>query len=381
MSGASPALQFVAWGTYDTGKPRVRLLLDALREKGLIAAEIHVDVWRGIEDKSVAGKARILATLVRIILGYPQAVRRLLLQSRKHAIILLYPAFLDIFVVLPVARLRGQKVVFDAFIPLYDTIVCDRKRIAPHKLFARLLWHFERLMLGLADIIIVDTDAHGQYFAKNFGIPAEKFVTVLVGAEALFWDARHTVNPSNQEVNLPSRYVLFYGQLIPLHGMKTILEAVLATVDDNIHWLIVGSGQEEELVREFMRCRTPTNMTWLAWVEYQSLPALVRDATVCLGVFGESHKAARVIPNKMFQILACGSTIITQESPAVAELAQQFPYAIKLVPPGDARALAKAVVAACQPDMAMPVPESARRQLSAAPGVEQLTEAFSNGGR
>jgi len=374
MAGNVPPQGYVVWGSYDTGKPRVRLLLEALRQKCGSVSEVNIEIWRGIEDKSVAGWTRIIGALLRLFIGYPHALYRLARMPRGQAIVLPYPAIIDIFVIWPLARLRGQKLIFDAFISFYDTIVCDRKRVRQNGFLARILWYIERLALRLADTILVDTDEHGRYFSTMFSIPQSKFITVLVGAEPLFWRARDCeLSLPKLPVEFPSRYVLFYGQFIPLHGVETILQAVSATRDDDIHWFIVGSGQEEHLARDFIALHAPTNMTWLPWVDYELLPDLIRHAEVCLGIFGTSDKAARVIPNKMFQILAAGGTIITRDSPAVAELAQQFPDSIKLVPAGDADTLAAAARDISNP---LPLPISARDMLSPYYGVDRLIQKF-----
>ena len=44
--------RLILWGTYDAGKPRVRILREGLRESGVAVEEIHTDPWNGIEDKS-----------------------------------------------------------------------------------------------------------------------------------------------------------------------------------------------------------------------------------------------------------------------------------------------------------------------------------------
>jgi glycosyltransferase involved in cell wall biosynthesis len=67
--------------------------------------------------------------------------------------------------------------------------------------------------------------------------------------------------------------ILFYGQLIPLHGLSAILEAARLTQADPFHWLIVGRGQEEPALRKALEARGLGNGTWTPWVDYDELPA------------------------------------------------------------------------------------------------------------
>src|SRR5262249_30739236 len=69
-------------------------------------------------------------------------------------------------------------------------------------------------------------------------------------------------------------------------------------------------------------------------------PGELHACGCALGIFGTSEKARRVIPNKVFQALACGAPVVTGDTPAMRELGDD---AALLVPPGDADALAEAV--------------------------------------
>ena len=56
-------------------------------------------------------------------------------------------------------------------------------------------------------------------------------------------------------------------------------------------------------------------------------------------IFGDTDKAGRVIPNKVFQILASGKPLITRDSPAICELIDPEMPGIFMVPPADPKAL------------------------------------------
>ena len=80
----------------------------------------------------------------------------------------------------------------------------------------------------------------------------------------------------------------------------------------------------------------------MPWVAYEELRGELHRAGCALGVFGRSPKAARVIPNKAYQALACGTPLVTADTPAARELLTDGESAL-LVPPGDPEALADAL--------------------------------------
>jgi glycosyltransferase involved in cell wall biosynthesis len=68
-----------------------------------------------------------------------------------------------------------------------------------------------------------------------------------------------------------------------------------------------------------------------------------------------------VIPNKVFQALACGVPVVTADTPAARELLTDDADAL-LVPPGDPAALAAAVQRlAAEPELARKLGEAGRR--------------------
>ena len=52
----------------------------------------------------------------------------------------------------------------------------------------------------------------------------------------------------------------------------------------------------------------------MQWVEYDDLPREYWGAGCALGIFGTSAKAQRVIPNKAYQALACGTPLVAHRS-------------------------------------------------------------------
>jgi glycosyltransferase involved in cell wall biosynthesis len=331
------------WGTYDLAKPRNRILIQGLLENGISVRECHVDVWSGVEDKSrVSRMAERLRRALRWLCAYPRLIVKYCLAPPHDVVLVGYLGQLDVILLYPFARLRGVPVVWDAFLSLYDTVIEDRRLIGRRHPLAWALYALEWLACRAADRVILDTQAHADYFIERFNIPAERTARVLVGAETKIFDNRTGKRaPSGGDGPLS---VLFYGQFIPLHGIDTIIRAARRSTAADVRWVIIGRGQEEKTIRRLLDEQPLPNLEWIPWVAYADLAKQIAEADVCLGIFGATGKAARVIPNKAFQILAMGRPLITEDSPAIRELLSDGMPGIYLIPPADPEALLAAIV-------------------------------------
>lgn len=330
---ASDRMRVVMWGTYDVGKPRTRILIRGLKEAGIELIECHADVWRGIEDKAqVHGWLPLFRCALRLLLAYPVLIWRYLRLPRHDIVIVGYLGHLDVLVLWPFAKLRRAPLLWDAFLSLYETVVEDRALMGPRHPIAWMIWAWDWLACRAADLVLLDTRAHADWFERAFGLGHRRTAAVFVGAEP---DAFAPLPDAGASaVDKPIR-ILFYGQFIPLHGIETIVEAAARSDPKDYAWTIIGTGQEAGRIRQMLDRRPVANLTWIDWVPYEKLRAMIADADICLGIFGLSGKAARVIPNKVFQIIAAGRPLVTRDSPAVRELVQPETAGIRLVKAAD----------------------------------------------
>ena len=291
-------------------------MISCLRGAGVEVHEEHVAVWDGVRDGWAAGPGRALRLA---------AAELQLLTRRPHADAFLvgYPGHLD----LPAARraARGRPVVFNPLVSLADTLVGDRRRFRPQSVPARVLERVDRHAFRTADLVVADTEAHARYLGQLAG--RDDIAVCLVGAE------ERVFRPPWQPA--PPFTALFVGKLIPLQGVGTILAA--ARLAPEVSFRLVGSGQLDPLLE-----RRPPNVEHVAWIDYDQLGDEIRGAGCALGIFGATPKAQRVIPNKVFQALACAAPVVTADTPAARELLRDGESAL-LVPVADAAALADAV--------------------------------------
>lgn len=330
-------LDVLLWGVYDLGKPRARILRAAVARSGARVREIHADVWSGAEDKSVLSRAEAARRALRWIAAYPRLILRFLRAPKPDLALVPYPGQLDVLILRPFAALRGVPVVWDAFISLHDTMVDDRKMLAPRSLAARALLRLERCAIRTARRVVLDTEAHAALFREIGGVPAARVTSVFVGAEAEAFPLAAPRAPGARAT------VLFYGQFIPLHGIETIVAAARMAAGRPIDWVVIGTGQMAPRIRADIETDPPGALTWIDWVPYPELARRIAEADLCLGVFGTGAKAGRVIPNKVFQVLSAGRPLVTRDGPGMRELIPDGAPGVALVPPGDPAALLEAV--------------------------------------
>ena len=310
-------------------------MISCLRGAGVEVVERHASVWERRRHKwslGVGAALRVAGAETRLVLGGR--------RERFDALIVGYPGHFD----MPAARrIAGRRpLVFNPLVSLWDSLVSDRGRFGDRSAGAGVLRHVDTIAFRRADLVVADTEQHARFFRETFGLPRDRVEVCLVGAEERLF--RPGWQPAGEF------RALFVGKLIPLHGLETILEA--AALAPEVPFRVIGSGQLDALLAD-----RPPNVEWVHWVEYERLPGEIQAAGCALGVFGTSDKTGRVIPNKAFQAIACGTPLITADTPAARELLADGESAL-LVPPADAPALAAAVRRlAAEPELARRIGE------------------------
>jgi glycosyltransferase involved in cell wall biosynthesis len=234
------------------------------------------------------------------------------------------------------ARAKEVPVLFDPLISAWDKQVFERRKFAEDSAEAATLLAWEQGLFKAMDMVVADTGPHAAFFADCFDLPADRLAVIPVGAEEpLFSPA-----PPDRAHQGPVE-VLFYGSFIGLQGPELIVEAAKLYDGPPVSWHLLGAGP---LLAECQAAaQGMESVVFEPWIDYARLPARIQDADILLGVFGDSEKAGRVIPNKVYQALACGRPVITRHSDAYPEDLDRPDSGVALVPPGNAAALAKAV--------------------------------------
>ena len=340
----------VEWvGTYERAYPRTRVLVEGLRAHGVGVTERHRPVWERTRHK--AGGFLAPTRLGRAAGAWLGAWGGIAMAEARaagpvDAVVAGYPAQPDALPARMVAAARRAPLVVDMMVSLADTLGDDRGRAGP--VGSRALAAVDRLALGVADLVLADTRANAEFLGERFGVAAGRMMVLPVGAEP----GAFPCTP------LPAGpcHALWYGKLSPMHGLDVVLDA--ARIPGTPAIRLIGEGQLDAWLAGELRREPPAALRHVPWVPYGSLGREVSASGIVLGIFGRSAKAARVVPNKVFQAMAAGRPIITADTPGIREVLTHGRDAV-LVPPGEPAALAAALIA-------LAADPAARRALGAA---------------
>jgi glycosyltransferase involved in cell wall biosynthesis len=317
-------------GTFDYDA-RSRVIISALRLSGFELEVINEPLW-GPQRYVLVDQPK-LALALKAARTYARLLLRLLRAQRADVLVVLYPGHLDMPLVAAVARLRRVPVLFDMFLSVEDTLVADRSFRQPDSMFARFTRIVDRVASRCATIILTDTPEDADHFAELTGVPRTRFRVLWVGAPD---DVFHPLPETSPIPNL----VLFYGTYIPLHGAETIIRAAKLLEADDIRFVLIGDGQERPKAERLVKELASGNVELSGLVQLEQLPMQIASAALCLGIFGTTPKAARVVPHKVFQCLAVGRPVLTADTPAIRSA---FDAEVATVRAGDAPALAIAI--------------------------------------
>ena len=306
------------FGNYGPDYPRNRTVIDSLERLG----------W---EVVSFQPKLSVLADLEANLRGL------------KDISLVWVPCFRqrDVVAASRWARRHGIPLVFDPLISAFDKQVYERGKFAADSREGQRLLAWERRRFAMADRLIADTHEHAAYFAKQHDYPLERICVLPVGAEeALFKPQPKATN------DVPE--ALFFGTFIGLQGATFIAEAIALYSGPLCRLTFLGAGPDRQACEAIAAraCNPSVQVAFEDWVPINELGARIGASDLCFGVFGVGEKTNRVIPNKVYQALACDRPVITIKADAYPHKLQGSSCGLLWVPPGDPQAIASSLAQA-----------------------------------
>jgi anaerobic magnesium-protoporphyrin IX monomethyl ester cyclase len=337
MSDSGQKLRVCYFGTYSKGEEYARnnAIMGGLAQNGVEVIPCQVDVFPTHELKMGAVNKGLLGQAWPFLRAYVRLAAKYLALPDHDFMFVGYIGHIDMFPAWILGKLRGKTIVFDAFYSLYDTMILDRGLYPKDSLRARLLWWIDRWSCRLSDLALLDTWEHVNYFRTEFGLDRRDFHAIPLGTDEKNFFPR----PFPPEDGILD--VISYSSYIPLHGLEIQLEAAGRLREHkDIRFTFVGKGQLYPEIRAQAERMGLDNVTFIEWLSHAELVDKIAAADVCLGIFGRTEKASRVIPYKAYEALAMRKPLITGDSKASRELLVDGVHAL-LSPMSDPAALAE----------------------------------------
>ena len=228
-------MKVLIFGSYDLHQNTNSDKIDGMRDADIEIIHCREEFWPLKRNKPEFFSA---FSMLKFALKFPFYCTKLMIKyakAGKHDVILvLYPGNPDIFLAKILATINGEKIVYSPFISAYQGLVFQRNYFNKESMKARLLFLLDKLPCMLADVIILDTNAHADYFSSTFQIDRKKFRRVFGG--------RGKLVPVGQGRKNKKFTVLFYGSLIRGHGIEKIIDAAELLKDEDLVFRFIGDG-------------------------------------------------------------------------------------------------------------------------------------------
>lgn len=279
-------------GSYKPSYPRNKIFIDGLRRNGATVSECN---------ERTSGLLKYLRLALRLFR----------LRGTYDVMLVGFPGQEVMFV----ARiLSSAPIVFDVFTSHYMGYVLDREYFKPGSFRAGIYRFLDRWSCRLADVVVLDTNAHIEFFVSEFGLPRERFHRVFLGANT---DMHHPRPPGEAHDRFT---VLFWGSFIPLQGTEHIIAAADLLRNEGVNFILIGAGQTRDRDMEAVRRLGLRRVSFPGKIDDAALVEYIRGADLCLGAFSDGTKADITIQNKIFEALASRKPLLTIRTTAIKEL-------------------------------------------------------------
>jgi glycosyltransferase involved in cell wall biosynthesis len=222
----------------------------------------------------------------------------------------------------------------------------------------------KRWIMDHSQLLTVVSCAMKKY-AVNMGIAPEKVKVISMGV-----DLKHRHTPNNKTERDPN-CLLFVGRLVEKKGAAILLQAMPDVLKQNpdARLIVAGSGPLEAGLRNLARSlNISDSVEFLGMMPQSHLPALYRQAAMAVFPFlvdrsGDQEGFGLV----QVEAMGCGCPVIAGDLPAIHDTIVHQENGL-LVPPGDPKSLARAIV--------MLLGDPALRDRLSAEGRKRMVERF-----
>jgi len=195
--------------------------------------------------------------------------------------------------------------------------------------------------------IVVVSDTVGKRLQSYWQVPAEKIVTVPLGADLELFDPTLEQPDVRAELGLSDEPVIvFTGTFQPWHGLSNLIRAfsqvVLETPEARL--VLVGDGAvRAELEIQARAAGLADKIIFTGSVPYQKVPAFVSMADAAVAPYPKLATELWFSPLKLYEYMAASKAIVASRVGQIVDVLEDGHSGL-LVEPDDIQALSQALV-------------------------------------
>lgn len=237
--------------------------------------------------------------------------RTIFFANKNDYFLFIFGGKISIFILIFLG-IFGKNIVCDFFISKYDSFVFDRKLTNRFSIKSIFYYLEDFIYLFFSKVLIFDTKSDANYFLNKFKVKTSK-KTILILNVLIDLDYIEAIKSLNDYDNLAlnKKKIIFYGKYIPLQGVEIIVKSAKILEKENIVFFMIGDGQTKKKCVDLSVRLGLKNIFFIDSTSYEKLIGFIKGADICLGIFGGSDKAMRVIPNKILDYMACSKPVVT----------------------------------------------------------------------
>jgi len=212
-----------------------------------------------------------------------------------------------------------------------------------NKVLKKILKAVEKYYYNTASKIFCATEEIRNTIVRA-GIQENKVITLLNTVDINVFKPMQ-VSRSKFNLNKNDFVIIYVGSLTQVQNLKTVIEAAeMLKKQLNIKFIMVGEGEDKEnLIAQVEKLKLQN----ISFIDGQPTEKIVEMINVAdLGLISLSKNkffSDNALPTKTSEYLGCGKPIVACAGKNLKELIEKNKVGI-VVPPGDSKALAKAIL-------------------------------------
>lgn len=250
----------------------------------------------------------------------------------------------NLFTVLFLKKIRGipyHLLVFD----VYPDAAVHFSSLRNDSLLVRLWSYLTRMSVKHANSVFT--------ISERMCVALSKYATPDIPIHIIHnWADNHLICPISADSNSftkqlgisDKRIVLYSGNFGKTHDIGTIVEAAkLLASHPQIHFLLIGEGEQKARIEELVATYNLRNVTLLPFTDSSVFPYSIASGEIAIVTLDSAAQSVST-PSKTYNSMAAGSAILalaTDES-ELADLIKKHDMGI-VVPPGEAANLAETI--------------------------------------